>query len=48
MFNTELEMNNKEKELVTQEYINSKLSYNLCSGGHGGFNYINKNNLNPD
>lgn len=45
VFNTEQEMNIKEKELVTEEYINSGLSYNLCPGGHGGFGYINKNGL---
>ena len=43
VFDSEQEVNDKEKELVTQEYINSKLSYNLCPGGHGGFGYINEN-----
>lgn len=44
VFNTELEMNNKEKELVTESYVNCSITYNLCSGGHGGFGYINSNN----
>lgn len=38
---SEEEMNVKEKELV----VLSEDSYNLCSGGKGGFGYINKNNL---
>lgn len=42
IFNTEEEMNIKEKELV----VISEMSYNLCEGGHGGFSYINRNNLN--
>ncbi len=40
-FDNELEMNNKEKELV----VISENSYNLCDGGNGGFGYINKNRL---
>lgn len=38
IFETEEEMNAKEKELV----ILSEDSYNLCEGGKGGFSYINK------
>lgn len=41
VFNTEDEMNSKEKELV----VISEQSYNLCEGGTGGFGYINKNKL---
>lgn len=37
VFDTEEEMNAKEKELV----VLSEASYNLCPGGHGGFGYIN-------
>lgn len=43
IFDNEQEMNDKEKELV----VISEETYNLCSGGHGGFDYINKNSLNP-
>jgi len=39
-------MNNKEKELVTEEFCLRKDTYNICEGGHGGFSYINRNNLN--
>lgn len=39
IFKTELEMNNKEKELV----IISEETYNLNTGGSGGFTYINSN-----
>lgn len=41
VFETEEEMNTKEKELV----IISEETYNLCEGGKGGFGYINANNL---
>jgi hypothetical protein len=44
VFENEEEMNRKEKEIVTEEYCNQN-TYNLCVGGHGGFGYINKNNL---
>jgi len=42
IFDNESDMNAKEKELV----VISEESYNLCPGGHGGFGYINENNLN--
>lgn len=38
VFETEEEMNAKEKELVQL----SENSYNLCEGGKGGFGYINQ------
>lgn len=41
VFDTEEEMNNKEKELV----VVSEETYNLVEGGKGGFGYINKNGL---
>lgn len=41
IFDNELDMNNKEKELV----VVSEQTYNLCPGGQGGFGYINSNGL---
>jgi hypothetical protein len=41
IFETEAEMNDKEKELV----VISENTYNLCEGGHGGFGFINRNGL---
>jgi hypothetical protein len=43
IFETEQEMNDKEKELV----VIGESSYNLCEGGHGGFSYINKSGKKP-
>lgn len=45
IFETEDEMNAKEKELVTEEFCQRENTYNLCEGGKGGFGYINKNGL---
>jgi hypothetical protein len=39
---TEKEMNLREKILVVPD---PEISYNLCSGGQGGFGYINDNDL---
>jgi hypothetical protein len=47
-FETEQEMNLKERELVTEEFCLRKDTYNLCVGGHGGFSYINRNKLNNE
>jgi hypothetical protein len=41
VFNNEDEMNAKEAELVTEEFIKEDNNYNLCVGGKGGFSYIN-------
>ena len=35
----------KEKEIVNEQLIKNKNCYNLKEGGHGGFEYIRKNNL---
>ena len=48
VFETEEEMNSKERELVTEEFCLRKDTYNLCVGGHGGFSYINRNKLNNE
>lgn len=39
---SEKQMNALEKILVVPD---SELNYNLCSGGHGGFGYINDNSI---
>jgi len=41
IFNNEEDMSKKEKELV----ILSEQSYNICEGGNGGFDYINRSNI---
>ena len=45
IFDTEDEMNAKEKELVTEEFCLREDTYNICIGGQGGFSYINNNTL---
>lgn len=45
VFDSEHDMNSKEKELVTEEYCSRTDTYNLAPGGNGGFGYINKNKL---
>ena len=42
IFDNEVDMRNKEKELV----VISEESYNLCDGGKGGFGYINNSGIN--
>lgn len=46
VFETESEMNDKEAELVTENFCLREDTYNLCVGGQGGFSYINRNDLN--
>lgn len=41
-FDTSEVMYAREKEIVTEEFLLSEDVYNLCRGGNGGFDYINK------
>lgn len=36
VFDNELDMNNKEKEIVDEDFVNSRNTYNLTIGGEGG------------
>jgi hypothetical protein len=45
VFDNEAEMNAKEAELVTAEFVLRETNYNLCVGGHGGFSHINTNGM---
>lgn len=42
VFDNEVDMNAKEAELVTEEFVLQETNYNLCVGGHGGWSYVNK------
>ncbi len=46
VFDNETEMNAKEAELVTEQFVNEDTNYNLCPGGNGGFGYLNSTGLN--
>ena len=46
VFDNEIDMNMKEKELVTEDFCSQENNYNLCPGGNGGFGFINKKGLN--
>lgn len=45
IFDNEMDMNNKEKELVNEEYLKEN-TYNLKTGGTGGWDYVNRENKN--
>lgn len=40
VFDSEVEMNEKERELVTKQICEDKNSYNMHEGGNGGFHHI--------
>jgi group I intron endonuclease len=42
VFNTEKEMNEKEKELVTESFIGTNKTYNMGVGGEGGSHFKGK------
>lgn len=43
VFDNKDEMYAKEKEIVTEDFCNKLDTYNIRTGGNGGFNHINKN-----
>jgi hypothetical protein len=46
IFDNEVDMFDKERELVTEEFVESEVSYNCKLGGEANWYYINKNGLN--
>lgn len=42
VFDNEADMNAKEAELVTEEFVLQESNYNLCVGGQGGWSYVNR------
>lgn len=46
IFDNEKEMNDKEAEIVTAEFVKESDNYNLCVGGQGGFSFVNASKLN--
>ena len=47
-FEDSVSMYNREKEVVTEDFLDRDDVYNLRRGGRGGFDHINKNGLNVD
>jgi len=45
-FDNEADMNEKEAELVSEEFCMREDTYNLCPGGHGGWGYMSLHNIN--
>jgi hypothetical protein len=45
-FDTRKDMIDREKEIVTDDFLLREDTYNVRRGGTGGFDYINKNGLN--
>lgn len=43
VFDNEGDMNAKEAELITEEFVKEGANYNICPGGKGGWGYINSN-----
>lgn len=41
IFDNEDDMNSKEAELVTEDFVKEDTNYNLCPGGKGGWGYLN-------
>ena len=46
VFDTEIEMQNKEKELVNEDVVNDANSYNMTIGGKGSWSHINSSGEN--
>lgn len=46
VFDNEIDMFNKERELVTEQFVENNLTYNCKPGGEANWYYINKNGLN--
>jgi len=41
VFDNEADMNARERELVTEDFVLQETNYNLCVGGQGGWSYLN-------